>query len=99
MTDPVNTMIQVLQVLIPLIIGTILFSSTLSSKWRFLVIIVLLLGISSPSFYYMFNEQLNPVANRSDNLESSMLFVWLSSGLLVILALIRVYLKIRKDSR
>lgn len=98
MTDPLNTMIQVLQVLIPLIIGTILFSSTLSSKWRLLVIIVLIFGISSPVFYYMMNEQLNPVAARSNNLELSMLFVWLSSGLLVVLSFTRVYLKIRKDS-
>lgn len=98
MTDPLNTMIQLLQILIPLIIGTILFSSTLLSKWKFLVIIVLILGISSPAFYYMVNEQLNPLAERSNDLELSMLFVWLSSALLIMLALARVYLKIKKST-
>jgi len=97
MTDPMNTMIQVLQVLIPLIIGSILFSSTLLSKWRLLIIIVLILGISSPAFYHMVNEQLNPLAKKSTNLELSMLFVWLSSALLVTVALIRIYLKIKSD--
>lgn len=97
MTDPLNTMIQVLQVLIPLIVGTILFSSTLSSKWRLLVIMVLILGISSPSFYYLLHEQLTPLTERNNNLELSMLFVWLSSALLVTVALIRVYLKIKSD--
>ena len=95
MTDPINMMIQLLQILIPLILGIILFSSTLLSKWRYLVAILLFFGGSSPFLYYLFDERLHPVLSTNIDLELSMFFSWGCSATLVIVAFIRIYLKLK----
>lgn len=97
MTDPINMMIQLLQILIPLILGTILFSSTLLSKWRYLFAILLFFGGSSPFLYYLFDEQLHPVLNTNIDLELSMFFAWGCSAFLVLIAFIRIFLKINSE--
>ncbi|WP_342542287.1 hypothetical protein MHH33_15725 [Paenisporosarcina sp. FSL H8-0542] len=97
MTDPIQTMIQLLQTLIPLILGTILFSSTLMSPKRWLVAITLFIGISGPFIYSLFNEQSHPAIDANIGLGLSMLFVWICSGLLVLFALIRIYLNIKQQ--
>lgn len=97
MTDPIQTMIQLLQTLIPLILGTILFSSTLKSPKRWLVAIALFIGISGPFIFSLFDEQSHPAVGANVGLGLSMLLVWVCSVLLVLLALIRIYLKIRQQ--
>jgi hypothetical protein len=97
MTDPINMMIQLLQILIPLILGIILFSSTLMSKWRWLVAILLFIGGSSPFLYFLFDEQLHPVLNANIDLELSMFFAWGCSAILVIIAFIRIFVKLKSQ--
>jgi hypothetical protein len=97
MTDPLNMMIQLLQILIPLILGIILFSSTLLSKWRYLFAILLFFGGSSPFLYYLFDEQLHPVLSTNIDLELSMFFAWGCSSFLVFIAFIRIFLKINSQ--
>lgn len=96
MLDPLNIMILLLQVLIPLIIGAILYSSTLVSRWRGLIFIFLILGVSFPFAYSLFMEQSMITTDSHNGLELSILFVWVSSSVLGILALIRIYLKITR---
>lgn len=88
-------MIQILQVLIPLIIGTVLYTSTLLSKWKWLIAIGIVILISCPFFYSLINGQAFPIIGAPINLELSIFFVWAFSGLLVTIALIRIYIKIR----
>jgi hypothetical protein len=97
MTDPINMMIQLLQILIPLILGIILFSSTLLSRWRYLVAILLFIGGSSPFLYYLFDEEIHPVLHTNIDLELSMFFAWGCSALLVFIAFIRIFLKINSQ--
>lgn len=99
MTDPINTMIQILAAIIPLIIGTILFSSTILSKWRWLVAILLLLGISGPFFYTLINPQFHPAIGVNINLVLALFFVWTCSVTLVLIAAIRIYLSIKSKKR
>lgn len=79
--------------------GTILFSSTLLSTRRRLVAIFLILGLNGPFIYSLFNEQAEPARIRSHGLELSMLFVWTCSSVLIILAFIRIFLKIIGQNR
>lgn len=88
-------MIQILQVLIPLIIGTVLYTSTLLSKRKWLIAIGIVTLISCPFFYSLINGQAYPIINAINNLELYILFVWAFSGLLVTIALIRIYIKIK----
>lgn len=97
MTDPINMMIQILQILIPLILGIILFSSTLLSKWRWLVAILLFFGGSSPFLYYLFDEQIHPVLRANIDLELSIFFAWGCSAFLVFIAFIRIFLKLKSQ--
>lgn len=94
MLDPINIMILLLQVLIPLIIGAILFSSTLVTKWRWIVFICLILGVSFPFVYSLIMKQSMMTTDSHNGLELSILFVWVSSSVLGMLALIRIFLKI-----
>lgn len=97
MSDPINIMIQLLQVSIPLILGTILFTSTLATQWRWLVAILLFMVISSPFMFIRYGEEIHPVINANLDLENSMLFVWSCSALLGLVALIRILLKIKSS--
>lgn len=99
MTDPINTMIQILAAIIPLMIGIILFSSTIISKWRWLVAILLLIGISGPFFYTLMNPQFHPAIGVNINLVLSLFFVWTCSVTLVLIACIRIYLAIKSKKR
>jgi len=99
MSDPLNTMILLFQILIPLIMGTILFSSTLLSTRRRLVAIFLILGLNGPFIYSLFNKQAEPAKIGDRGLELSMLFVWTFSIVLIILAFIRIFLKIIGHNR
>ncbi len=95
MTDSIDIMTQLLQILTPLIIGIILFSSTLFSKWRWLVAIVLLVGLISPFIYSLIVER-SPSGIVSDkNYEFPMFFAWACSALLAIIGLFRMYLKMK----
>ena len=97
MTDPLQIMIQLLQTLIPLTLGTILFSSTLMSPKRWLIAIALFIGISAPFIYSLFDEEAHPTIGANIGLGLSMLFVWVCSGLLLLIALIRIYLNIKQQ--
>jgi len=97
MTDPLQIMIQLLQTLIPLTLGTILFSSTFMSPKRWLIAIALFIGISAPFIYSLFDEEVYPTIGANIGLGLSMLFVWVCSGMLVLLALIRIYFKIKQQ--
>lgn len=99
MTEPINIMIQILAALIPLLLGTILFTSTLLTTWRWLVAILLFFGISGPFFYSLINPQLHPAIGVNLNLVFSMYFAWSCSALLVLIALIRIYLAIKSKKR
>jgi len=97
MSDPLDTMILLFQILIPLIMGTILFSSTLLSTRRRLVAIFLIFGLNVPFIYSLFDEQATRIGSRG--LELSILFVWTCSSVLIMLAFIRIFLKIIGQNR
>ena len=97
MTEPINMMIQLLQILIPLILGIILFTSTLLTNRRWLVAILLFIGGSCPFLYYLFDEQIHPVLRTNIDLEISMFFSWGCSVILVFIAFIRIFLKVKSQ--
>ena len=97
MSEPINMMILLLQILIPLILGIILFTSTLLTNRRWLVAIFLFIGGSSPFFYYLFNEQTHPVQRTNIDLELSIFFSWGCSVILVFIAFIRIFLKVKSQ--
>jgi len=94
-TDPITTMILLLQVLVPLLIGTILFSSTLLTKWRWLVAILLIVLAIAPFAFSLVDELAHPPIGVNFGLGFAILFVWACSGMFVIIGVIRIYMKIK----
>lgn len=90
MTEPIHIMILILQVLIPLIISLILFSSTLLTKWRRLITILLFLLISSPLSYALIFTYFNFPRQANISVGFITLFVWSSALVLGIIAIIRI---------
>ena len=90
MTEPIHIMILILQVLIPLIISLILFSSTLKTRWRWLITILLFLMISSPLSYALIYTYFNFPRQANISVGFITLFVWSSALVLGIIAIIRI---------
>lgn len=95
MTEPIHIMILILQVLIPLIISLILFSSTLLTKWRRLITILLFLLISSPLSYALIFTYFNFPIQANIGVGTITIFVWSCSLVLFLIAIIRIAIKIK----
>jgi hypothetical protein len=95
MTDPIQIMIFILQVLIPLIISLILFSSTLLTRWRWLIAILLFLLISSPLSYALIYTYLNFPLQANIGVGSITIFIWSCSFVLALIAILRIVFKIK----
>lgn len=95
MNEPVHIMILILQVLIPLIISLILFSSTLLTKWRRLITILLFLLISSPLSYALIFTYFNFPLQANIGVGTITIFIWSCSLVLLLIAIIRIAFKIK----
>lgn len=96
MVNPINMMIQLFAVLIPLIIAILLFSSTLLSKRKWHLAFLLFISIAGPFTFLLLDEHVHPTLHANINLGYSILFVWFCSGLLFLWAIIRIYIKTKK---
>lgn len=95
MTEPIHIMILILQVLIPLIISLILFSSTLLTRWRMLITILLFLLISSPLSYALIFTYFNFPLQSTIGVGTITIFIWSCSLVLLLIAIIRIAFKIK----
>jgi len=95
MTEPIHIMTLILQVLIPLIISLILFSSTLLTRWRRLITILLFLLISSPLSYALIFTYFNFPIQANIGVGTITIFIWSCSLVLAIIASIRIAFKIK----
>ena len=96
MVNPINMLIQLFAVLIPLIIAILLFSSTLLSKWKWHLSVLLFICVGGPFTFLLLDEHTHPTMDANIGLGYSILFVWICSGLLFLWAIIRIYIKTKK---